>query len=229
MRSGSSLLTHLIASSKEVYAYGETHTTYHCDESFNDLICKIRLTLKALIGFKDRKIYLDKVLHNSLLRIDNISLIKDMNAKIIFLLRSPKDTVNSLIKTFSMEPEKAFNYYNHRLNYLNDLTSLTDSYPHTYYLNYEDLVEKTDDQLHALTSYLKLKEKINNYYKMLPKAGKGGVGDIGKNIFKGVVIKMPSAENYIGINEKSQTIIESKYIALKKRLKQQCYTEADFL
>jgi hypothetical protein len=229
MRSGSSLLTHLLASNEDVNAYGETHIRYNCEKSFADSICKIRLNLRSFKGFQANKIYMDKILHNFLLIPENLKLFMDKNVKFIYLLRSPKDSMNSLINTFSMTNSKAYNYYKSRLCWIEKMILISINYPEKYFLNYEDLKNNTDKELKALTNYLNLNSCIKNSYTIFRTTGKRGVGDIGKNILKGKIVNTPTSKEYIGLSKDRQKNIEVLYQKTKSMLEKNCLTYHEFL
>jgi hypothetical protein len=161
---------------------------------------------------------MDKILHNFLLIPENLKLFMDKKVKFIYLLRSPKDSMNSLINTFSMTTSKAYNYYKARLCWIEKMILIDAGYSEKYFLNYEDLKNNTDKQLKALTNYLCLNSCIKNSYTIFRTTGKRGAGDIGKNIFKGKIVNTPTSKEYIGIDEDKQKNIEALYRRIRSML-----------
>lgn len=63
MRSGSSLLTHILNTNPEISGFGESHLKYSTKEDFKELIYQVHQTLGK--WQVDEKYILDKILHDS--------------------------------------------------------------------------------------------------------------------------------------------------------------------
>jgi len=87
MRSGSSLLTHILVSNPEIIGYGETHINYSSEANLNELVKKVYSKVK---NYKmDENYVLDKVLHNN--KFEDYHFLTSDHIKTIFLLREPKE------------------------------------------------------------------------------------------------------------------------------------------
>ncbi len=118
MRSGSSLLSHILLNNPEISGIGETHTTYKDKNYHLQLIASILAKKRLLYFLSKRKFVMDKVLHKHIL---DDSILMDENTFIILLVRTPEEVIPSILRTFEITKkpytfEKAFDHYFERLN-----------------------------------------------------------------------------------------------------------------
>jgi E3 ubiquitin-protein ligase DOA10 len=95
MRSGSSLLTHLLVNNPEIRGFGETHINYASAEDFKKLLMKLYWQgqdfsqLQDLKKLKMNHQYIhDKVLHNN--KFLDQSFLESEQIYSIFLIREPQ-------------------------------------------------------------------------------------------------------------------------------------------
>ena len=117
MRSRSSLLSHVLGSNSEICGYRELHRSY---------LNQIDLLETRIDLYHDQKkelhnkYLLDKILHND--HIVSSKIFEIAQPKIIFLLREPKSTFESMINMgyitgidWYKDPQKVLKYYASRL------------------------------------------------------------------------------------------------------------------
>lgn len=195
MRSGSSLLTHILSSNPEIIGYGETHIQYSSEEDFKQLMLKNYLNVPEFKRIKDFKNFrmnhqyiLDKVLHNNKF-LDN-SFLTSGNVYVIFLLREPQRTLNSIL---DLKPhwseEEALLYYSDRLKNLELYAQVINNLDRAFFLTYEQLLNSTDLVLEKLQSFLETEHPFTENYKVFKTTGQPGVGDSKENIKAGQILR----------------------------------------
>lgn len=202
MRSGSSLLTHILNSNPEILGWGERGLRYTSEKKVieNELAMK----WKSRAFFKKYKFTLDQI--NHLEMTPKLELFNNKNTQIIFLLREPISSLSSIINLSKKHYdgtktiEQAATYYTNRLN---DLINFKKSTPKAYHfmLTYNDLVEDSLNKLKSLSEFLELKEPLSPKYKIEKFTGISG--DPSKNIKSGRIIK----------TEKELMVIDQKVIS----------------
>lgn len=188
MRSRSSVLSHILGSNPEIYGYKELQRSYENRKSLMNMQIELMRDLK--LSAKN-SYFLDKILHNY-----NISdsVLNNKSLKIIFLLREPKPTIQSIINLginldwdWYKVPEKVTDYYCERLENIEQLVNrLKGNY---LFIESNDLVEDTDATLLKISNWLNLKEKLIPEYKLFRDTGISGAGDPLNNILSGELIK----------------------------------------
>lgn len=215
MRSRSSVLSHVLGSNNAILGYSELHGSYR---SHTDLM-KMKLSLyKEFNCDLNDKFYFDKLLHNS--NIISNKLFKDIQPKTIFLIRDAQSSIKSMINMgfitgvkWYKSPQKAMNYYCKRLAFLNRLSKkIKGQY---FFIESNDLVDKTDIVLSNLTAFLNLTEPLTNRYFIFNNTGQSGYGDPSNNIEMGVIKK---TEGYDDI-EIPKHILEKAEIAYDQCVK----------
>lgn len=179
MRSGSSLLTHLLVNNPEVFGFGECHVPHTGPRSLREVSFKTTVRLHAMPA---REAWvLDKILHNQL-TIDN-RLMRSEAGRFVFLLRNPEATLRSLLSlrrwvsdSDIRKPEHALEYYMTRLKGLRDLAAEIPS-GRALLLHYEDLLECTADVLRTLEQHLALSSPLTEEYAVMRTTGRSSIGD----------------------------------------------------
>jgi hypothetical protein len=195
MRSGSSLLTHILSSNPEIIGYGETHIQYSSEQDFKQLMLKNYLNVSEFRQIKDfknfrmnHKYILDKVLHNN--KFLDHSFLTLGNVYVICLLREPQRTLSSIL---DLKPhwseEKALLYYSDRLKHLETYAQIINNLDRAFFLTYEQLLNNTDLVLKKLQIFLKTKYPFTENYKILKTTGQPGVGDSKENIKAGQILR----------------------------------------
>jgi Sulfotransferase domain len=188
MRSGSSLLTHILNTNPEISGFGESHLRYSTEKDFTELIYKVHQTLGK--WQVNEKYVLDKILHDSHLINENLLLSDKVRA--IFLIREPKSTVPSLIKINvkkKWDETKATNYYVNRLKTLENYAKLINNKEKTLVVTYEQILENTEQALKTIQTFLGLKHTLSENYEILNTTGILYIGDPSANIKAGNIVR----------------------------------------
>jgi hypothetical protein len=189
MRSGSSLLTHLLTSNPAICGYGETHRRYYAEINFKALVGNVLYTLRDGPLAGNEKYVLDKVLHNHLLSPRRLRALQDERFRVIFLLREPYATLSSAVQTLHLPVAQAVDYYLKRVARLEeDALVLT---PHTscVALTYDQLLHRTEEVFRLLEEFLGLDHPLTETYQVLPTTGKARIGDPSAKIQAGRIVK----------------------------------------
>lgn len=197
MRSGSSLLTHILNSNPEIIGYGETHLQYASESDFRKLIAKVywkSQDFKTLQDLKNlqmnHKYILDKVLHNNKFLSDKF--LTSERVYVIFLIREPQRSLPSII---DLKPDwsedKALSYYNGRLLMLEQYARIINSKQRSLLLTYDRLLDDTSSVFETLNQFLETKTGFSEEYDLLETTGRQGVGDSKGAIAAGKIIRNP--------------------------------------
>ena len=204
MRSGSSLLMHILTSNSEILGWGERGLKYTAKNKMIEN--ELTMRWKSMSLFKKYSFTLDQINHSEMTPI--IDLFNNKNSYIVFLLREPIGSLSSIInlsknyyhKEKSIKDASA--YYTNRLNYLVNFKKGTPN-AHHFMVTYDDLIENSLISLKSLTEFLELKEPLISEYEI--KKITGISGDPSKNIKSGKIIKTKKELINIGQKIKSET------------------------
>lgn len=187
MRSGSTLLVHILCTHDRIYGSGETHITY---KGFGD-IQRLAQSVDKHVGPlpKNRSIYiLDKLLHEYDFDVHKWSQVKSYH---VFLIRGPDDCVASMVDPdfrIIKSQDDAELYFIRRMKYLYELyTTLRESGAPCVAVTNDELVLDTKRTLAKLTDFFSLDDSLSDRYRFLPTTGVKGTGDFSPNIFLGYV------------------------------------------
>ena len=196
MRSGSSLLTHILISNPEIIGFGESHLNYESESNFKGLMMRVYWENREFSKIPDHlpqfqmnhQYVLDKVLHNHKFLKDDFLGSKQVYS--IFLLREPYRTIPSLL---DLKPHwnqnNAYEYYVERLLTLQKYAGKIADEKRTFFLTYNQLLENTNSCLLALQKFLNVKEKLSEEYQILSTTGKENIGDYKGNIKAGKIVR----------------------------------------
>jgi hypothetical protein len=194
MRSGSSLLTHVLVTNPAIIGYGETHIQYQSEGDVRRLLERVYGTLGTLA--MNQTYVLDKLLHNHK-AIDTVIQGEAMTA--IFLLREPQGTLTSLRKLKpDWSAEKAMDYYVQRLQWLEAAARSRQGLGRaSCFLTYGDLLERTATVLEGLQTFLGVDRPFSEQYNLLPTTGIKSIGDSSALVKAGHIVRRspPNAWN----------------------------------
>jgi hypothetical protein len=166
MRAGSSLLTRLLTSNPGIAGYGELHLAYHKKQDFRALVGKV---LSAERKLRPNSQYvMDKLLHDYLLDPANLQILRSDRMRLIFLVRQPEQSLQSLVASFGYSPEKACDYYVGRLLTLTDYAVQLAPSKSCVALTYQDIVNRTQDTFDLLEKHLGLAEPLQEEFEIIP-------------------------------------------------------------
>ncbi|MEM8602668.1 MAG: sulfotransferase domain-containing protein [Cyanobacteria bacterium P01_H01_bin.121] len=222
MRSGSSLLTHILTSHNQIAGYGETHLNYSAESDFKALLYKVYWAVR---GFRmDHTYILDKILHNQKLQ-DN-QILHASYIKIIFLIRQPTATIASLLKLKPHWDESAaVHYYCDRLATLETYAKRINDQQKCMCLTYKELLEQTPQTLAAMQRFLELAEPLSEEYQLNRRTGMRGIGDSSDRIKAGRIIRTSQASE-TRLTEQLAGLSTTAFEHCKQTLLQHCQTRS---
>lgn len=181
MRTGSSLLVHILASHREILGYGETHNVYARPKDFGATAANVYRRLRAVPG---REAYLlDKVLHKY--QIVHADVLEHPSVRVIFMIRRPDTALSSMIRNEVVSgAEEAYRYYAQHMGWIRRLSLELPSEQWTY-TTYTGLTEDSDAVLERIGSFLELSVPLSERYETNQYTGTPGVGDPGPHIEAG--------------------------------------------
>jgi hypothetical protein len=187
MRSGSSLLVHILASNKAIVGFGEAHMNY--GNGANLAEHAVRVYRRSGRVWPGGRYVLDKVLHERYGL--SAPLLKAMDARTILLIRRPERALRSILELevrIARSDTLACQYYVDRLKAVKNLARELGPERCTF-LTYESLVGETSPTLQSLTSFLELEDPLTADYDLMWSTGKKGIGDPSERIKTGTVVK----------------------------------------
>lgn len=195
MRSGSSLLTHLLTTNPEVIGYGETHTTYANANDFKVLLKKVYWQAQDFRTLRDvqnlrmnHRYVMDKVLHNK--KFLDHEFLRSDQVYAVFLLREPE---RSLASIADLKPhwnhQDTIDYYATRLTRLVEYARLIGNRQRQLVVTYEQLLDDTANVLITLQRFLQTQTPFTEKYKVLKTTGMKGVGDPKGQIKAGKIVR----------------------------------------
>lgn len=186
MRSGSSLLLHILNTNPDIIGFGELHMRYHSVKDFGKASYKIMRSFNAV---RLREYYvLDKVLHTRLMPDQRLL----NHAKTVFIVRRPGEALSSMLKLTYQEtsdnPEGAYQYYVKRLRWIAEASETLEPDVWTY-TTYRELIRQPAAAFLKMEQLLSLKNPLSGDYNTTWATGKKGIGDSGSKIGKGEILK----------------------------------------
>jgi hypothetical protein len=194
MRSGSSLLTHLLADNPEICGYGETGIRYSSHRDFDLLIGKVMYNLRQFPRFRKERYVMDKLLHDQLLEPDNVHLLSNERCRVIFLIREPQGALASLVNleklnSLRLGEKGSFDYYVARLATIERYAEEITRFCPCLVVTYDQILHQTTETLDSLRQFLELSQPLRESYHRLPTTGRLGVGDGSSNIRSGYILR----------------------------------------
>ncbi|NMG60086.1 sulfotransferase family protein [Geitlerinema sp. P-1104] len=220
MRSGSSLLTHILSQNPAILGYGETHITYQTPQDIKQLMVKVYWQCHDFRQLSDLKhlrmthhYVLDKVLHNRLLADE--SLLKQPQVSVIFLIREPTSTLASLQKLKPhLDYPKQFFYYKNRLLTLGRYAELIHDKERSLWLTYDQILDETETVFNQLHAFLGTDSGFSEQYQIMKTTGQKGVGDSHGKIKSGTIIRnKPTSQVHLpqDIQAEAEDLYQSTY------------------
>ncbi|HBE60153.1 MAG TPA: sulfotransferase family protein [Cyanobacteria bacterium UBA11149] len=212
MRSGSSLLTHLLTTNPEIIGFGEAHIEYQSQQELKKLILKVYRDTRQLR--MNHKYVLDKLLHDKKL-IDETMLFSEQ-IRAIFLIREQKKALASILKLKPHWNEnQAIEYYSTRLATLEKYAKLINNKKRSLFITHEQILDNTQSVFQTMQDFLEVKQPFSEEYQVLSMTGTRGIGDSSENIKAGRIVRQ---------HKTSETSISSELIEQGLQSFTQCYT-----
>ena len=186
MRSGSTLLAHLLNSHEEIAGYGETHRSYKRRRDVWGL--RAHVFVRQPTGRVQSRYVSDKIV-NSLFPLDP-GLLRDSEARAVVILREPNRTLASISTVLSdWTPRRVLGHYQERLAKLAAYAETVDSPRRIFFLTYHQLLHHTDEVLEQLSLFLELSAPLTQQYTFSDTTGVWGWGDTTDQIWAGTVVR----------------------------------------
>jgi hypothetical protein len=191
MRSGSSLLCHLLCNSPDIIGFGEAHNSYRRRTDLAKLLAAV-LHHTGENPLKYRYV-LDKVVGQQ--HVIKPAVLTDRRTRYVFLVREPMRTIASIVAMRRMYHDEtpqqlisfATNYYELRLTQLIELAQTIDNPERCLLVTHQQLLNETPFVFGALEEFLDLNTPLCEDYEILPTTGKPGMGDPTSSILRGTI------------------------------------------
>jgi hypothetical protein len=187
MRSGSTLLCHLLCSSDDIVGFGESHNNYRRRSDFAKLLMSVR-TRTGHNPLKYRYV-LDKIVGTQ--HIMSPTVLTDRRTRYLFLVREPLASLASMVamrRHFHPDetPEQvlafAIQHYTERLGQLLQLAETIDDPQRCLLVTHQQVIDETPATFKAFESFLDLRAPLREEYDIMPTTGQSGIGDPFGNI-----------------------------------------------
>ncbi len=183
MRSGSTLLAHVLANHPELVGAGETHVKYRSEADLPKLVLETCRLLRRPI-LRERYI-VDQVNHDYL--TDQVLLSEQVH-RCIILLRASEPTLKSMMGLGIWTEPEAVRVYLNRLATLTHYGLLLKR--RAMVVEYDDLVDRSGDVLAAMTRFLQLASPLSESYATHRMTARvAGYGDPSQNIKVGKIVR----------------------------------------
>jgi hypothetical protein len=218
MRSGSTLLLHLLMTNPEISAVGERGVVY---ASRADL-ARLALATRAmqLAPFRRLRYVADQVNHNHL--TPSSSLLQHPRVRVLFLLRRPEDTVASIVQLYRVHYEqpwstsRAVAYYVERMAALAKLGESLADVERAALIRYETLTQSPQPTLEALRLFLGLQQGFSQTYET--HSFTGSHGDPGPHIAAGRILTHRQPEPHVDLSQAQLQQITEAYVRCNEAL-----------
>jgi len=222
VRSGSTLLVHLLTSNPEICGMGESKIPLNSARDFN-LITGRNMFFhwrEKMPKAGDERYIMDKLVRDNLLDPQDIDLLKNPDVRIIFLLREPGATINSHMRAAEIIEQDALAYFVTRLHTLAEYARGLGR-KESVFLTYQDILECTQPAFNLLQDYLDLQQPLCENYQVTSTTGNFDVGDKSENIKSGRIVSNTNAPA-LQLSPATMAAAQEAYTACVKTLQQRC-------
>ncbi len=195
MRSGSTLLAHLLAAHDEIAGYGEAHLVHR--SALDRLRLRMHVFVRQPQARVTQRYVMDKVV-NEAFEV-RPAVLRSPRVRAVLLLREPAAAMASLHRTLPEWTEGAvLAHYLTRMDALTAYAAATAGTGRSFALTHGDLVGRTDAVLAALTDFLGLGTPLRDAYVPTATTGRWGWGDTTDAIWAGRVVRQPAGASRPG-------------------------------
>lgn len=185
MRSGSSLLHHILVSHPDLLGCGERNVAYDSADDLHRLHLAARRDRRAY--WRSYRYFVDQINHDCF--VPRPEFLNRHRIRTIFLIREPAGALSSMVRVLGMHYgttlEEAAAYYTGRLARLVDYAQALDDPERGALVTFDALVDHAEATLTELRRFLGLQTGFSPNYQAFDFTGKRG--DPGPNIRQGVV------------------------------------------
>ena len=171
IRSGSTLLHHVLISHPEILGCGERMTYFSSESDFERL--RLDAHLRRGQFLRCHRYVTDQLNHNVFL--DSDLLLSRPDVRVIFLIRKPDAAIVSMDKLLDQigwsSIDSASRYYRERLSNLAALAVRIPARSMAFSLTYDDLTTATANTLARLTDFLGLRMPLRDQYRIFDFTG----------------------------------------------------------
>jgi hypothetical protein len=215
MRSGSTLLTHILISNAELIGCGERNVPYRLEDDLDKLEIAARRSQRSL--FRGVSYVVDQINHDEF--TPDTDLFKSERIRCIFLIREPEEAIQSLLRLTqpSSDPwsvERAIDYYVARLNSLSVFRERVGG--RAIALTYSELVDHATETLKRLSSFLSMTSPLEPEYLIQTFTGRRG--DTSERISSGRIAR-GTFEGTFPISECQRERINEAYFSCLANLR----------
>ena len=203
MRSGSTLLHHLLISHPQIIGRGERNEVFANSRDLDRLKLDVHLHQGRL--FRVHRFVADQINHDRFLTSE--ALLNHPHVRPIFLIREPQASIASMVRVlgrhYGTTVEQATEYYADRLKTLTRYAGQIADPSQAFFLTYGDLVLNTEATLRELQSFLGLSTPLTEEYQVFDFTGSRG--DPSPQIRSGRIQRQPEG-HHIDPTEESQML-----------------------
>lgn len=224
MRSGSSLLHHLLVSHPDLLGCGERNAEYRTSADLHRLTLAARYHRRVFL--QPCRYMVDQINHNDF--VPHEQFLNNPQLWTIFLLREPAASLSSIVRVLGpyhrTTLDNALNHYLDRLRRLAQYAQTIENSAQAALVVYDELVDHTDKTLAGLKDFLSLETPLLADYSVFGFTGQRG--DPGPNIRQGKV-RRPRDSTHLDIPRRQLAQAEEVYEETLEALKIFRRTERD--
>ena len=185
MRSGSTLLAHILGSHLELVGAGESHISYQTPVDLPKLVLSTCETLHR--PFLRETYIVDQINHDYL--TDDVLRSRRVY-RCVILLRDPEATLKSMLKLSIWSEDEALQIYTNRMAQLSHYGTLLGR--RALLVEYDKLVDHSETTLSKITDFLDLNSPLTSIYATHRMTARvPGYGDPSPNIKVGRIVRTP--------------------------------------
>jgi len=218
MRSGSTLLLHLLMTNPEISAVGERGVPYASRADLARLALATRAMRRA--PFRRLRYVADQVNHNHL--TPSSALLQHPRVRVLFLLRRPEDTVASIVHLYRVHYEqpwstsRAVAYYVERMAGLAKLGESLADVQRAAVIRHEALMQSPEATLEVLRLFLGLRQGFSQTYET--HSFTGSYGDPGPHIAAGRILRHRQPAPHLDLTQAQLQQITEAYVRCDEAL-----------
>jgi len=186
MRSGSTLLSHILGGNPEFDGSGESHLTYRTAADLPKLAVAICQRERKLSPKAGAKYLVDQINYNEFLT-DEV-LASPLIPRFVFLIRPPGPSLESMMSRFKWPENIAYDYYRERLKMLIRYSQLV--HERSILIEYDNLVDRSEETLAALTNFIGVREPFRPSFEATKATARSA--DPSDNMWSGKIIRTKS-------------------------------------
>jgi hypothetical protein len=224
MRSGSTLLQHLVGQQEDVLSAGETKIEYH-RESDLDQLKRYLKEYNSIEEEEDQKRYryLEKCVHNRY--FEEPFAINGNTLRYLFIIRDPVPAMTSLLELegwpYAESRESAAWYYDNRFKALTEFAKKIPDPQNALFLSYEGLLENPESETERISQFLRCDPPLATDYPKQRWTAKLSLGDVSDNIKTSKIVPN-KRKKLVALEPDTREELEALYSQTKDQLRDLC-------